>query len=108
MNIRLSPTALSGSVEAIASKSAAHRLLICAALSRGETKIYCPTLSKDIEATAACLRALGAGVEYTGGAFLVRPIERVTANAALDCGESGSTLRFLLPLICALGGGAEI
>ena len=108
MNICITPQKLKGNIPAIPSKSAAHRLLICAALAKGETEIYCPYLSKDIEATAQCLEALGAGITYSDGSFHVRPIENVTENAALDCGESGSTLRFLLPVVCALGGGASI
>ncbi len=108
MNINIMPAALSGSIRAIPSKSAAHRLLICAALADRETKISCPALSKDIEATANCLVALGADISYTGGTYTVRPIEKVKENAALDCGESGSTIRFLLPVVCALGGGAKI
>lgn len=108
MNVSIQPRHLRGSIAAIPSKSAAHRLLICAALADRETKISCPTLSKDIEATATCLRALGAGISYEAGVFSVRPIKEVNKNAMLDCGESGSTLRFLLPVVCALGGGARI
>lgn len=108
MNVKIMPSALSGRIEAIPSKSAAHRLLICAALADKETKIYCPALSKDIEATAECLRALGADIDYSGGSFAVRPIESPAEDALLDCGESGSTLRFLLPVICALGAGARV
>ena len=108
MNVTINPAPLSGSIKAIPSKSAAHRLLICAALAERETCIACPSLSKDIEATAQCLEALGAGIEYQDGAYRVRPIEKVKKDAILDCGESGSTLRFLLPVVCALGGGARI
>ena len=108
MQVTIEAAPLRGTIRAIPSKSAAHRLLICAALADRETRIYCPALSKDIEATAQCLKALGAGIEYSDGAFCVHPIEKVKTNAKLDCGESGSTLRFLLPVVCALGGGAEI
>lgn len=108
MDTTIYPAPLSGSIAAIPSKSAAHRLLICAALAQGETDIYCPSLSKDIEATAACLAALGAGIDYCGGSFHVRPIERPRPGAVLDCGESGSTLRFLLPVLCALGSEATV
>lgn len=108
MNICIEPRALYGEVTAIPSKSAAHRLLICAALADRSTEIYCPSLSKDIEATAACLKALGAEIEYRDAVFHVQPIEKLKENAMLDCGESGSTLRFLLPVLCALGGGASI
>ena len=78
-------------------------MLICAAFAEGETEIICPSLSADIRATADCLRALGADIEYGGGAFRVRPIESPVEGAELCCGESGSTLRFLLPVVCALG-----
>ena len=102
------PSALAGTIPAIASKSQAHRMLICAALADRPTQIACPTLSADIEATADCLRALGAAIAYESGVFSVTPIAAVPAHPALDCGESGSTLRFLLPVVCALGAGAAI
>jgi len=108
MQLSVYPSALSGSIKAIPSKSAAHRLLICAALAQGDTEIYCPALSKDISATADCLRAMGAKIEYSNERFFVSPIKEPVKNARLDCGESGSTLRFLLPVVCALGAGAEI
>ena len=103
MRATIYPSVLSGEIEAIASKSQAHRLLICAALADRETRIRCATLSADIEATAACLRALGAEIAYADGVFTVEPIRRRPASAVVDCGESGSTLRFLLPVVCALG-----
>lgn len=103
MNIIITPERLRGSIAAIPSKSQAHRLLICAALARGEkTEIVCPASSRDIEATAACLRALGAGVDFRDGVYTVRKAVPPESPAALDCGESGSTLRFLLPVACAL------
>ena len=108
MELSVYPSALSGSLKAIPSKSAAHRLLICAALADAETEIYCPALSKDISATADCLRTMGAKIEYRDERFFVSPIREAAKNAKLDCGESGSTLRFLLPVVCALGAGAEI
>ena len=107
MKVRLTPVKLCGSIPAISSKSDAHRLLIAAALSDRETEILCNVLSEDIRATARCLCALGAEVEFAGNRMRVRPIPR-TENAegapvTLDCGESGSTLRFLLPVVSALG-----
>lgn len=106
---------LHGRLEAISSKSDVHRALILAALADGETQISCNLLSKDMEATARCLHALGADIRYDAGKkqFLVRPIpnfwEAAVGSGAqetavvLDCGESGSTLRFLLPVAAALG-----
>lgn len=102
MNITILPGPLSGTVPAIPSKSQAHRFLICAAFAAGETKILCPETSQDIDATAACLTALGAAVARTPKGFLVRPGARPT-SASLGPGESGSTLRFLLPVIGAFG-----
>ena len=87
MEITIKPAQLGGSIEAIPSKSAAHRLLICAALADRETEISCPILSKDISATADCLRALGAHIAYEKGSFLVKPIVKPVENALLDCGK---------------------
>lgn len=103
MKAILEPSSLSGEITAIASKSQAHRLLICAALADRETILRCPTLSADITATADCLRGLGANITYENGVFTVIPIREKPATAAIDCDESGSTLRFLLPVVCALG-----
>lgn len=102
--IRPGPRA--GVVSIPASKSRAHRLLICAALSGAPSRIGCRGISNDIQATANCLRALGAGVDYLEkeAAYIVRPISKIEkAPISLPCGESGSTLRFLLPLVGALG-----
>lgn len=103
MNVIIRPGPLAGELQAIPSKSQAHRLLICAALGDRPTVLACGALNRDIEATAACLQALGAGIEYGGGEFRITPIAVPTSGAVLDCGESGSTLRFLLPVACALG-----
>ena len=108
MRVTIRPAPLSGEIKAIPSKSQAHRLLICAALAEKPTSIFCGSLSKDIEATARCLRAMGAEIDYADGIFSVRPISGAVEMAELDCGESGSTLRFLLPVVCALGKGARI
>ncbi len=99
----IQPSHLAGEIPAIASKSQAHRLLIAAALADRKTRLRCSTLSADIEATAACLRALGSEISYDSGEFFVTPIREMPASALLDAGESGSTLRFLLPVVCALG-----
>jgi len=103
-----------GTVAAIPSKSHVHRLLICAALADGPAVIRCPLTSKDIDATVRCLTALGAGIRRVGELFHVTPIPYgntgflAKAGAAADCGESGSTMRFLLPVVCALGRGGAL
>lgn len=102
MIARITPAKLGGTVPAIASKSDAHRLLILAALSRCETRLKMEQRSEDIDATISCLRALGAEIKILPDGVLVRGIERVNENPLLDCGESGSTFRFLLPVAAAL------
>ena len=100
---------LNGSVRAPSSKSEAHRALIVAALAGlygagyHIRRVRCTDLNQDIEATVRCLSALGAGISREGEDFVVTPIARIPEQAKLDCGESGSTLRFLLPVCCALG-----
>ena len=105
MDITLAPGERSGSIVIPASKSQAHRLLICAALGERETVIECGGTSADIEATARCLAALGAGISRDeAGRFHVKPVRSVPDGICeLRCGESGSTLRFLLPAAGALG-----
>ena len=98
------PGARTGCVRIPASKSQAHRLLICAALGEEETEVVCDGISADIAATAKCLSALGAKIEEMETGFLVSPIKKVPeGRCELYCGESGSTLRFLLPIVGALG-----
>ena len=100
------PGKISGKLPAIPSKSHVHRLLICAAFAEGTTRIYCPVLNEDIEATARCLSALGAEISYENECFTVNSGK--TGNApTLDVGESGSTYRFLFPVAAALGCDAE-
>lgn len=108
MDIQISPAPISGSIEGIASKSFAHRALICACLAKGKSEIKINTSSADIEATLNCLRNLGAVIEQNGSVYSVTPINTISEKAVIDCGESGSTIRFLLPVICALGINAEI
>ena len=107
MNVNCTPASISGKIEAISSKSDAHRLLICAALSETETKIHCNVMSKDIAATVNCLKAMGAEIFVNDKVITVNPKE-FNKTASLDCGESGSTLRFLMPVVSALGIDATI
>ena len=103
MDIVITPGRLAGTVTAIPSKSQAHRLLICAALADNQTTLICPDTNRDIEATADCLRALGADIRRTETGYIITPIKTVPETAVLNCCESGSTLRFLLPIVGALG-----
>ena len=103
MDIILHPCPLSGSVTVIPSKSQAHRLLICAALADNETTLICPQTSRDMDATAQCLCALGATIDKTAEGYHIQPIVQAPQKAVLCCHDSGSTLRFLLPIAGALG-----
>lgn len=107
MTVNCTPSVLNGKIRAISSKSDAHRLLICASLSKSETKIHCNVMSKDIAATICCLKAMGAEVFVDGDTITVIP-KPYNKKANLDCGESGSTLRFLMPVVSALGIDATI
>lgn len=104
MNVRLSPTSLSGTVHSIASKSDVHRLLFCAAQADGPVTIEMNStspLSDDILTTAGVIQALGADVTTEPGRFTVTPSNVRPKAPVFDCRESGSTLRFLLPVAAA-------
>ena len=90
-------------VRAISSKSEAHRFLICAAIGESKCEIICADTNADIDATVGCLNALGADIKRTEKGFIVKPIGEIRKNCELFCNESGSTLRFLLPLAASLG-----
>lgn len=101
MNVIIKPSTIAGKLRAIPSKSDAHRKLICAAVSDAPTRLEMSGSCGDIDATISCLSALGAEISREGDAVKVNPIkERKTA--VLDCGESGSTFRFLLPVAAAV------
>jgi len=108
MDILITPSPITGRIEGISSKSFAHRALICAALAKGKSKIRINNSSADIEATADCLENLGASIEKCDNIYTVTPIENIPEKAVIDCGESGSTLRFLLPVICAMAVDCEV
>lgn len=103
---------LKGEIPAIASKSFAHRLLIASALADQLTVVHCPLRSEDILATVRVLKALGAEIVDHVDRFDVTPITKsprgLQTNALLDCGESGTTARFILPIIAALGHGGAL
>ena len=103
MDIILHPCPLSGSVTVIPSKSQAHRLLICAALADNATTLICPQTSRDMDATAQCLCSLGATIDKTAEGYHIQPIAQTSQKVVLCCHDSGSTLRFLLPIAGALG-----
>ena len=110
MDIRITPKKLSGSITPPPSKSMAHRLIIAAALGTGTSTIHNVDFSKDIEATLRCMEALGAEwFRQNSGTICVTGIRTHARKIAelphFDCGESGSTLRFLIPITLAIAGG---
>lgn len=103
MNIEITPNTLSGEIRIPPSKSFSHRALICAALSKGESQITDLLGCEDIDATCEALTALGAEIRTEDGITYVKGIRNPPKYAEINCRESGSTLRFLIPVAAALG-----
>ncbi len=104
MDVRVSPKKLSGNIEAITSKSVAHRMLIAAAVANDTTKLIINNTNADITATIEALKQLGATITVENNIYTVSPIKNdAQKTLTIDCFESGSTFRFLLPLVCAKG-----
>ena len=103
MTAIINPSILCGTITAPPSKSSAHRSLICAALSNGCVTIKNCGNSNDIAATCNVLKSLGSQITVTGKDISISPALKNQKNIVLDCGESGSTARFILPVAAALG-----
>lgn len=104
MKVKILPSKTSGEVSAPPSKSFAHRYLIGSVLSRGKCVIKNVADSDDISATLSCIEQLGGSVTKDGNIVSVIPTnEKQIENAVFDCKESGSTLRFFIPVVLATG-----
>lgn len=103
MDITLHHPSVAETVAAPSSKSALHRPMIAAAFANAPTRLTLTGAGEDIDATARCLRSIGVSVETIGDQMTITPTDAYTDNAVADCGESGSTLRFLVPVVAALG-----
>ena len=103
MDIRITPNKLAGSLTVPASKSISHRAVICAALAEGESVISNHLECVDTEATMGAMSALGAEIRVDGSTVRVKGISAPSRNIGVNCHESGSTLRFLMPVAAALG-----
>ncbi len=105
MRVTITPSQATGSIQVPPSKSMAHRLLICAALSKGKSVINNVDLNEDIKATLKCLQALGAHIQHLDNTVIVdgTTLFQNIENPVLPCNESGSTLRFLIPLALLSG-----
>lgn len=108
MNRIIENKKLSGEISAITSKSYAHRAIFCAALAKGESVIEIDELSKDIEASLNAAKSLGVRIKKIGNKFYINPPKKFLGPVTVDVFESGTTLRFLLPVIAALGLEAKI
>lgn len=113
-NAVITPSRFSGQVTIPPSKSAAHRAILCAALAHGVSKIKNIALSDDIQATIGAVKAMGSKVLFSDGVLtvdttenLIFPLGEATVpqsqTAEINCRESGSTLRFLIPVLGAIG-----
>ena len=111
MDMKVKAKKLSGIIRAVPSKSDFHRILICASLCTTDTNVKVngfntkESLSEDIKATIRCLEAFGTKLQYKDDTITVESTDKnsVQGGYTLDCGESGSTLRFMLPVCAAFG-----
>ncbi|MBQ4311562.1 MAG: 3-phosphoshikimate 1-carboxyvinyltransferase [Oscillospiraceae bacterium] len=110
MNVKIIPSRLKGTVSAPSSKSLSHRMIIAAALGSGVSTVTNVTDSEDIKATADAMKSLGAQIGHEGTTYRIKGIFSADNNdisgrdaVHIDCGESGSTLRFIIPIAAALG-----
>lgn len=103
MNVKITPTKLIGRVNAPSSKSFSHRMIIAAALADGVSEISNINPSEDIDATVDAMTALGANIYRDGSTYTVKGIGTPSEKAVINCRESGSTLRFIIPVAAVLG-----
>ncbi len=103
MTVNIKQSRIRGTAQVPSSKSAAHRAVIAAAIAKGESKIHGVSECEDISATLRAVTALGATVNRDNDCITVRGIENPPESAIIDCGESGSTLRFMIPIAAAYG-----
>lgn len=104
MKIKINPKSLKGNIMIPASKSLCHRAIICAGLSQGESTISNIMFSKDIQATCNAMKALGVGIVIDKHRVKVSgKSSSLVKEKNINCNESGSTLRFMIPIVATLG-----
>ncbi|MDE6614734.1 MAG: 3-phosphoshikimate 1-carboxyvinyltransferase, partial [Clostridia bacterium] len=107
--MEITPAKLQGKVNIPPSKSVAHRAIICASLAHGESVISNISFSDDIKATIDCMRSLGAKIVEKGDTLHIQGCSnKIDADVKFDCNESGSTLRFMVPIALAKNGGQNL
>lgn len=103
-NVTIKPSVLNGTVQVPPSKSDVHRAIICAALAKGVSTVSPVAFSEDISATIDCIKALGAKVTVDGDKVVIDSTDIFNVEKAdLQCRESGSTVRFFIPVAAAGG-----
>ncbi len=102
MDIQITPSNLSGDISLPISKSILHRAIICASLAKGKSTVGPVTPSVDVDATIGAMRTLGCRIDKDGDSLTVYGLDKINKNVTADCRESGSTLRFLIPVFAAL------
>lgn len=103
MDLRITPKFLQGEINVPPSKSISHRALIAAALAKGESRLTDVLDCEDTRATQEALIALGAEISCSDNVITVKGIEEAADKSDINCRESGSTLRFMIPVAAALG-----
>lgn len=107
MTVTIKPGKAKGTAAAPPSKSMAHRLLLCAGMCQGESYVHGVSFSEDVAATIDCLRAFGATIERVGNGRTVKvrgvDMRKAAPRVPLKCRESGSTMRFFLPVALLSG-----
>lgn len=103
MNITIQPGLLHGRIYAIPSKSFFHRAAILSAFCEKPTDLVCAKSSNDILSTIGCMSEIGAKIHEIPNGYRIEPVQCLPKTVELNCHDSGSTLRFLLPVIGALG-----
>ena len=104
MTVKIEPSIAKGEIVAPPSKSYAHRLLIASALSREESKVVGIIDSDDMKATLKCISALGVSIKQENQTVTLKSNSSKNEEASFYCNESGSTLRFFIPIALAYGG----
>ncbi len=108
MNVKITPAKLSGGIDAISSKSYAHRILLAAALCKSPTEIRLNHFSDDIKASIGAIAAMGAKFESREKGILVIPPEYFAQEISVNAKESGTTARMILPILTAVSRKGEL
>ncbi len=104
MKVKVYPSVCTGEIQIPPSKSMAHRAIMCASLAKGKSVISNIAYSDDILATIAGMRALGASITMEKDTVVIEGIQSLPQTPLqVDCNESGSTLRFFVPLFTLSG-----